>query len=100
MLEETGIDINWAKNGKEVLETLKQDRSYDLILMDVRMPVMNGYEATTEIRKHNTSIPVIALSANAMKTDVERSFKHGCNDHISKPVNQDTLLATLAKFLG
>jgi CheY-like chemotaxis protein len=53
-----------------------------------------------EIRKQNTSIPVIALSANAMQGDVERSFKHGCNDHVSKPVKQDTLLATLHKFLG
>jgi PAS domain S-box-containing protein len=99
MLEETAIDVNWAKNGEEVLEILKKNPAFDLILMDVRMPIMNGYEATKEIRKYNTSIPIIALSANALQGDVERSMKQGCNDHISKPVNQSTLLSTMSRFL-
>ena len=100
MLEDTAVKVSWAKNGKEVLEILKHNPAFDLILMDVRMPIMNGYEATGEIRKFNKSIPIVALSANALQGDVERSLKHGCNDHISKPVNLDTLLGILSRFLS
>ena len=100
MLEDTEVNISWAKNGKEVLEIIKGNPAFDLILMDVRMPIMNGYEATGEIRKFNQSIPIIALSANALQGDVETSIRQGCNDHLSKPVNLDTLLATLSKFLS
>lgn len=97
MLEDTSVNISWAKDGEEVLSFMRSGIRFDMILMDVRMPKMNGYEATREIRKMNQSIPIIALSANALQSDVDTSLRNGCNDHISKPVNRDILLSTMAK---
>ncbi|MDT8393728.1 MAG: ATP-binding protein [Bacteroidales bacterium] len=98
MLEETSVNISWARHGEEVLSFMRSGIHFDMILMDVRMPKMNGYEATWEIRKMNPSIPVIALSANALQSDVDTSLRNGCNDHITKPVKREVLLSTMAKF--
>lgn len=99
ILEKTGVNLIWAKDGKEAVEAYKNCNACDCILMDVRMPEMNGYEATIEIRKIDTSIPIIALSANAMVKDIERSIQVGCNDHISKPISVENLFSTISKYL-
>lgn len=100
MLQDTGIKIDWAKDGKEVLSLIEREKEYNLILMDIRMPGMNGYQATMEIRKTNTDLPIIALSANAMQSDREKSISIGCNGHISKPISLDSLLEVMAEYLS
>jgi len=99
MLDCTGISIDWARNGEEVLKLYHEGTKYDLILMDIRMPVLNGYEATAKLRKSDSEIPIIALSANAMQSEIDMSIEKGCNDHISKPISQQVLLETMDKYL-
>ena len=99
MLQETAVHLDWARNGAEVLELFNSEEKYDLILMDIRMPGMNGYEATAEIRKSDQELPIIALSANAMQDDRDQSIAMGCNDHLSKPFTMESLFGTMVKYL-
>ena len=87
MLEKVGIVPTCAINGKEGLEKVKEG-TYDCILMDVMMPVMGGLEATRQLRAIGVDIPIIAMSANAFKDDVERSLNAGMNAHLSKPIDE------------
>lgn len=102
ILEEAGLKIETAEDGdlavKKVME--KGADYFDFILMDIQMPVMNGYEATAEIRKlpDGKNVPIIALSANAFMEDKERSLAAGMNAHIAKPIDVKQLFETLAKF--
>lgn len=73
---------------------------YELILMDIQMPIMDGYEATKEIRKINKNIPIVALSANALKRDMEISKNIGMNDHLNKPIETEKLFAILLKYIS
>ena len=91
-----------VENGRQALEEFKTG-NFDLILMDVHMPEMDGYEATKNIRKweqkHNlTPIPVLAITANAMKDDIEKTRQSGCNLHLSKPIRKQLLLDTIRQF--
>ena len=101
MLEDTGMIIETAEDGalavKYVIE--KGVDYYDFILMDIQMPVMGGYEATAEIRSltGGDRIPIIALSANAFKEDVDKSLKAGMNDHVAKPIDPAELFKAMAK---
>jgi PAS domain S-box-containing protein len=101
LLEDSGINIDIANNGKEAIEkyNLNKDK-YELILMDIQMPIMDGYEATKVIRKENALLPIIALTANAMKEDVEKTQKVGMNDHLNKPIDVEKLYSTLLKYLS
>ena len=79
-------------------------KSYDLVLMDVQMPIMDGYTATRKIRTFEASqdglaVPVIALTANAIKEDVDKSIAAGCSAHLTKPIKKQTLLAALSEHL-
>ena len=80
---------------------LLEKKRFDGVLMDCMMPVMDGYEATQKIRAQNTlkNLPIIAMTANAMKKDVEKVLSVGMNDHIAKPINPDTMLITMAKWI-
>jgi len=98
LLEESGIHIEIACNGKEALDK-HASQTYDLILMDIQMPIMDGLEAAKIIRSCDPSIPIIALTANAMKDDVERSLKAGMNTHLSKPINAKDLYTLLLQYL-
>jgi PAS domain S-box-containing protein len=88
-----------VENGKEAVETMQTNKSIDLILMDFNMPVMNGIDATIEIRKTNTTIPIIALTAYAMMADKEKALAIGCTDYLSKPVSKALLLDTINKYI-
>lgn len=98
-LIDTGVIIDSVEDGKQALQKVQQMGTdyYDAILMDIQMPVMNGYEATKEIRKLNggEEIPIIALSANAFKEDKEKSLAVGMNDHIAKPIKLEELLQAI-----
>lgn len=102
-IEKIGITFDFANNGQEVIDLLKGDRKYDLILMDLQMPVMGGIEATKKIRqsnwKHN-KIPIIALTANAIKGDKEFCLKSGMNGYVSKPIDDSTLIEELKQHIS
>lgn len=87
------FEVLLASNGKEALEMATQSRP-DLILMDLKMPVMDGWEATKTLRKTNwgKDLPVIALTAQAMERDEEKAIEAGCNDYIPKPIMDYTIL--------
>jgi len=98
LFEKFNIELDDAFNGKEAVEKFKQNH-YDMILMDIQMPIMNGYEATKLIREIDSNIPIIALSANSMKEDIEKSLEVGMNEHLAKPINMEQLLKILKKYL-
>ena len=106
LLELEGMSSEWAENGKLAVELFAQSEEghFDAILMDMRMPVMDGLTATREIRKLThpdaASIPIIALSANAFEEDVQQCLQAGMNEHLSKPVDVDRLKETLGRLLG
>jgi CheY-like chemotaxis protein/HPt (histidine-containing phosphotransfer) domain-containing protein len=102
MLEKAGHRVDVANNGIEALAALK-NASYDLVLMDMQMPEMDGYEATAEIRKmapEYRELPVIAMTANAMKGDREKCIAAGMDDYISKPVKPKGLLEMVQRWAG
>ena len=104
MLQDAGFKVTVVKNGLQALEAVKQNKDtlFDCILMDIQMPVMNGFEATRAIRalpSPSASIPIIALTANAFEEDKKASYEAGMNGHISKPVQMQVLLKTLANLL-
>jgi signal transduction histidine kinase/DNA-binding NarL/FixJ family response regulator len=98
LLENSNIQLDIASNGKEGVE-LFEKKSYALILMDIQMPLMDGYEASRIIRKKNKEIPILALSANAMKEDMEKSKSHGMNAHLNKPIDVEKLYKVLLKYI-
>jgi PAS domain S-box-containing protein len=92
VFEGTNLKVEFAENGKIVVEKIKRNPDiYDMILMDINMPVMNGYEATKAIRALNSekakNIPIVALTAEVLKEDIEKCLANGMNDHLSKPIN-------------
>ncbi|MBU1172771.1 MAG: response regulator [Proteobacteria bacterium] len=103
MLKNFGFKADLAENGMEAIRILEK-RSYDLILMDVQMPVMDGFQATQKIRDPeskvlNHNVPIIAMTANAMEGDREKCFKIGMNGYVPKPIEPDDLYNTLKKFI-
>jgi CheY-like chemotaxis protein len=104
LLEPTGLAIDCAENGKEALEVFtRTPESYDLIFMDVQMPEMDGYEATRQIRAsaapNARTIPIIAMTANVFREDVEQCLEAGMNSHVGKPLNLDEVLNVLRRYL-
>ena len=91
-------ELTWTKNGAEALEAARTEH-FDLILMDIKMPLMNGLQATAHIRESDRTTPIIALSAYVFDSDKEAAQQAGCNDFLVKPINKETLLRTLHKWL-
>jgi two-component system, sensor histidine kinase and response regulator len=103
ILEKFGFKSDLASNGFEAIQMLTST-NYDLVLMDVQMPVMDGYEATAKIRDHRSSvhshdIPIIAMTANAMKGDDEKCMRAGMDDYLAKPIDSQKLLTKLKQWL-
>ncbi|SDC14887.1 response regulator [Williamwhitmania taraxaci] len=99
VMELEGLTVLWAKNGVEAIALFDQHPEISIILMDIRMPAMDGYEATRQIRTRNSTIPIIAITAFAQLSDKEKSLDAGCNDYLSKPVRKDDLLKAIYKHL-
>jgi PAS domain S-box-containing protein len=99
ILEDFDIAIDIANNGQEAIDK-HEVNAYDLVLMDLQMPVMNGFEATKAIRKTDDAIPIISLSAAVMKEDIQKSNEAGVNYHLAKPINSKQLFEILVEFLG
>ena len=98
-LKKLGADVVVANNGKEAIEFTAID-SFDLILMDMQMPIMNGLDATHRLRDMGYTKPIVALTANAMKEDVDACYAVGCDDFIHKPISQQKFSSCIVKFLN
>lgn len=96
---EEDYNILVAKDGAQSVVLTEQNHP-DLILMDISLPIMDGYEATRTIRKTFPSLPIIGLSAHAMQGDDEKAKAAGCTDYLTKPVDEDLLLEKLKQYLG
>lgn len=100
LLQRAGVEVVVVDNGKRAVEAAltaaKSVEPFDVILMDVQMPEMDGYEATRALREQGYNRPIIALTAHAMKSDLDDCLQAGCNDYLSKPISRDLLLRTLA----
>ena len=88
-----------AKNGQEAVEKVEKD-NFDIVLMDIKMPVMDGLEATKNIMEKHPDLPVVALTANAFDSDRQLAMEAGCDDFLSKPVSSDACLSTIKRLLG
>jgi len=104
ILEESGVSIDFAENGKNAVAMYKENPDrYNLILMDINMPEMDGYEATRQIRALDLarakSVPIVAMTANVFREDIEKCIESGMNDHTAKPIDADALLGMLNKYL-
>ena len=101
MLAPTDYEITEAENGEQALAAVTKQRP-DLILMDIQLPIMDGYTATRHIKADPTlrSIPIIALTAHVMSGDEEKAKAAACDDYLSKPIDEDLLYAKLRTFLG
>lgn len=100
VLSHTNIGLIWAKNGLETCEFLKKREDIDLVLMDIRMPIMDGYEATRRIKKINGTIPIIAQTAYALDYEKEEILKAGCDDYIAKPFSDNELLMVINRYFS
>jgi len=98
-IKPTNANILWAKNGKEAYDMCKKDSKVDLILMDINMPIMNGYKAIRLIKNLNKNIPIITQTAYAFAGEREKSIAAGSDDYILKPIRANELLSTMAKYL-
>jgi signal transduction histidine kinase/DNA-binding response OmpR family regulator len=99
LLEDSGIVVDIANNGREAVDKFKVNKNYDLIFMDLQMPVMDGYSATALIRQEDSNIPIIALTANALKEDIQKTKSAGMNRHLNKPIEVEKLYQALLDFI-
>jgi PAS domain S-box-containing protein len=100
LLSPTKVKIKWAENGQKAVDTFNQDPNINLVLMDIKMPVLNGIEATKIIKAQKKQIPVIAQTAYAHEINKDTILKAGCDEFIPKPINSDIFIPLLEKFLS
>lgn len=98
-LRKTSAKILWAKDGKEAVDMF-QSNEIDLVLMDLQLPIMDGYTATKEIKKIDSNIPIIAQTAHVMSGEREKCLEVGCDDYLAKPIRLQILMETLSKYLN
>ena len=104
LLQDLGLELEWAENGQVCTDMFRKSEPgyYDAILMDIRMPIMNGYEATEAIRameRSDASLPIIAMTADAFSEDIQRCLEHGMNAHIAKPIDVKDVGRVLKRYL-
>jgi len=100
VLSITKIKTLFAKNGEEAISLVKTNKDIDLVLLDIRMPVMNGFEVFKKIRKIRPSLPIIAQTAYAFSDDKDKILEAGFNDYITKPINNELLYKKISEFIG
>ncbi len=99
LLKRTKVNLKRARNGMEAIEICKNNDNLDLVLMDIQLPKMSGYDATREIKKIRKTLPVIAQTAYAMSGDREKSILSGCDDYLTKPISIESLLPKINQFI-
>jgi two-component system, cell cycle response regulator DivK len=100
LLKRTNAELIWAETGKAAVEAINNNPSIDIVLMDIKMPEMNGYEATYEIKKLRPNLPIIAQTAYALAGEKEKILSAGCDDYLSKPIMGKVLLEKIDMFLN
>ncbi len=105
LLHDLGLELEWAENGEVCVDMFRRSAPgyYDAILMDIRMPIMNGYEATDAIRamdRSDAALPIIAMTADAYSDDIKKCLEHGMNAHVAKPIDIDEVGRLLKKYLN
>ena len=95
----SNASLIWARDGKEAVEIFRKISHIDLVLMDIKMPLLDGYSATREIKKIDRNVPVIAQTAYALSEEKDKSLAAGCDDYIAKPISYEDLLSTIHKFV-
>ena len=100
VLKDLNIELLKAVNGQAAVETFEQNKDIVLILMDIRLPGMDGYEATSMIRKMNKDVVIIAQTAYAFSSDKDKAIESGCNDYVSKPIRREELLKKISHYLN
>jgi PAS domain S-box-containing protein len=100
IFKHTHASVIWVKNGLEAIEAVKNNPDIALVLMDCKMPQLDGYSATVEIKKINPTLPIVAQTAFAMADEQEKAMESGCNEYISKPIRVKELFVILNKYLG
>jgi CheY-like chemotaxis protein len=98
VLRETKTTVIWKPNGKDALFEVQNNPNIDLILMDIKMPQMDGYEASEKIREFNKEVPIIIQTAYAMPSEKKKGFECGCDEYLEKPIKQRDLLEIIAKY--
>lgn len=98
-LQPTKIKVFIAQNGEEAIQIFKDNPSINIILMDIRMPLMDGVEAIKIIRKENRNVPIIAFTAYALTNNEVNALNYGCNDYISKPSQPQFILQKINEFI-
>lgn len=99
VLGNSGFECNWVKNGDDAITVCKKNHDVQLVLMDINLPTISGYTATKEIKKLRPNLPVIAQTAYALAGDRKKALAAGCDDYISKPIQQKLLMDIIRKFL-
>ncbi len=100
LFQKTKVKLLWAKDGKEAVDMCRENENIDIVLMDIKMPVLSGLEAIAEIKKFKADLPIIVQTAYAMPEDRDRSFEAGGDDHLTKPINPEELFTTISKYLN
>lgn len=99
ILRRTSAKLLWAMDGEKAVEMARNDDSIDIILMDIRLPKLNGYDATKKIREIRKDVPIIAQTAYVMPEEKGKVIEVGCNDLITKPIAKEVLLETVSKYI-
>ena len=97
-LSRTNAKLLWAKNGKEAIDLVKENKKIDIILMDLHMPELNGFKATRKIKDFKKDIPIIVQTAYILAGEEEMSYEAGCDEFLTKPIKFNTLLSTIEKY--
>ena len=105
LLRDLGLELDWAENGEVCTDLFQSSEPgcYDAILMDIRMPIMDGYEATDAIRamdRPDAGLPIIAMTADAYSDDIQKCLSHGMNAHVAKPIDIDEVARILKRYLN
>jgi PAS domain S-box-containing protein len=100
LFQRTKVKVLWAKNGREAVDMCRDHEEIDLVLMDIKMPILDGLEAIAEIKKFRSNLPIVVQTAYAMPEDRERSLAAGGDEYLTKPINVDELFGTISKFLN
>jgi CheY-like chemotaxis protein len=99
ILRRTSANLLWAMDGEKAVQMARENENIDLILMDIRLPKMNGYDATKEIRKFRQDVPIIAQTAYVLPEEKGKVHSVGCNDLLTKPIRKNQLLAACSKYI-
>ncbi len=100
LLKKSKVNVLWVENGRDAVDTVLNNDTIDLVLLDINLPLLNGYEVVKQIKVKRPDLPVIAQTAYALGGDREKSLEAGCDDYVSKPISISVLLKKIDAFLG